>query len=251
MINVAALWRHPIKSHGREALADVLLETGRTMPWDRHWAVTHDRSKFSLDDPSWVMCRNFMTATRTPGLAGIWAELDSDQGRLRLRHTDLGEITFCPDSAKDVARFLDWVAPLCPAEKSRPIGIVAAPDRGMTDTDYPSVSLMTRASHDAVEAHIGHAVDPARWRGNIWVDGVDAWEEFDWIGKDIQVGAATLRVREPIERCMLTAANPITGLRDIDMLSALRNGWGHQNFGIYATVINGGKVQLNDKVEVL
>ena len=251
MINVAALWRHPIKSHGREALASVILETGRTMPWDRSWAVTHAQSKFATDDPAWVMCRNFMTATRTPSLAGIWATLDSERRQLRLRHADLKDLVFCPDDPDDVARFLEWVAPLCPVEKSQPTGIVAAPNRGMTDTDYPSVSIMTRASHRAVASQLGHEIDPARWRGNIWVDGTVAWEEFDWIGKDIRIGDATLRGVAAIERCMLTAANPTTGTRDVDMLGALRNGWGHQNFGIYATVTNGGKVQMNDKVEVL
>jgi uncharacterized protein YcbX len=250
MINVAALWRHPIKSHGREAISDVVLETGRTMPWDRHWAVTHEQSKLSLDDPAWVMCRNFMTATRTPGLAGIWAELDCDHARLHLRHADLGELDFCPDKAEDVARFLEWVAPLCPTDKSHPTGIVAAPNRGMTDTDYPSVSIMSHASHAAVANKLGHSLARERWRGNIWIDGVAAWDEFNWIGKDIQIGDAMLRVQEPIERCMLTAANPTTGTRDTDVLGALRSGWGHQNFGIYATVINGGKVQLNDKIEV-
>ncbi len=251
MINVAALWRHPIKSHGRESLTDVVLEAGRTMPWDRHWAVTHAQSKFTPDNPAWVMCRNFMTATRTPGLAGILATFDVDQARLRLQHADLDDFDFCPDDPNDVARFLNWVAPLCPAEKSQPTGIAKAPNRGMTDTDYPSVSIMSQASHAAVAAQLGHPLAVERWRGNIWIDGADAWEELNWIGKSIRIDDATLQVKEPIERCMLPAANPTTGVRDVDILGVLRNGWGHQNFGIYATVTNGGKVQINDKVEVV
>ena len=41
----AALWRHPIKGHGREALETVDLTEGRTMPWDRRWAVAHEAAK--------------------------------------------------------------------------------------------------------------------------------------------------------------------------------------------------------------
>ena len=41
---VTQLWRHPVKSHGREALERVTLTAGETLPWDRLWAVAHDSS---------------------------------------------------------------------------------------------------------------------------------------------------------------------------------------------------------------
>lgn len=248
---VAEIWRHPIKSHGRESLTTVDLTEGHTMPWDRRWAVTHDASKFRNDDPKWVMCRNFMIGVATPGLAAIWAQLDEVTGMITLSHDDLPDISFNPDDPTDVAGFLDWVAPLCPADKQLPQGIVSAGLRGMTDTDYPTISIMNRASHAAVEAQIGEALHPARWRGNIWLEDCDAWEEFDWTGHDIQIGAPVLSVQGPIRRCMATAANPITGLRDQDTLGALRDGWDHQNFGVYATVKASGTVSVGEKVKVL
>ena len=84
MITVASLWRHPIKSHGREALDRVTLIAGQTMPWDRHWAVTHEKTKFDAANPEWVMCRNFMIGALTPLLAGLWASLDEDAGLMTL-----------------------------------------------------------------------------------------------------------------------------------------------------------------------
>ncbi|MFG5381000.1 MOSC domain-containing protein [Yoonia sp. R2-816] len=250
MITVAALWRHPIKSHGRETLDEVTLVTGQTMPWDRHWAVTHDRTKFDAANPEWVSCRNFMIGVTTPGLAGIWAKLDEDARSLTLTHQDLGELQFAPDDPADQARFLAWVAPLCPPDRFQPTGLVAAPDRGMTDSNYPTVSIMTYASHKAVQGRLGRRLEMERWRGNIWLDGTGPWEEFEWIDREIQVGDAVLQVHEPIERCAHTKANPRTGQRDTDTLAVLRDGWDHQNFGVYATVIKGGKVGLNDTVKV-
>ncbi len=251
MINVAALWRHPIKSHGREALDTVTLAEGQAMPWDRHWAVTHERSKFNAAAPEWVHCRNFMIGAGTPGLAGIWTQFDDGTGVMHLRHDDLGEVTFDPENAEDVARFVAWVRPLCPPGKFQANGIAKVPQRGMTDTDYASVSIMTHASHAAVAAHLGKPLELERWRGNIWLEGAAPWEEFSWIDKDLQIGDTVLRVLEPIGRCKHTMANPKTGLRDMDTLAALREGWNHQNFGVYAKVIKGGKVQLNDTVEVI
>ena len=49
---VSSLWRHPIKSHGREALEQVTLSAGQTMPGDRVWAVAHEASK--ADDSVWI-----------------------------------------------------------------------------------------------------------------------------------------------------------------------------------------------------
>jgi uncharacterized protein YcbX len=154
-MQVCALYRHPIKSHGREAIELVHLIQGQTMPWDRVWAVTHEAAKFDADNPEWASCHNFMIGSRTPGLVGIWAKLDTVNRRVTLTHQDLEPLTFAPDDATDAARFLDWVAPLCPADRAAPTAIVAAPDRGMTDSPYPSVSIMNAASHRAVADALG------------------------------------------------------------------------------------------------
>ena len=42
---VTSIWRHPIKSHGREELDEVTLAAGQTMPGDRMWAIAHENSK--------------------------------------------------------------------------------------------------------------------------------------------------------------------------------------------------------------
>lgn len=251
MAHVATLWRHPIKSHGREELDAVTLTAGHTMPWDRHWAVTHDASKFDVDDPHWVMCRNFMIGALTPNLAGIWAQLDEETATLKLRHSDLGSHVFRPDDPNDWAGFLNWVLPLCPADKRQPKSIVSVAKRGMTDTDYASISLMNAASHADVAKQLGTSLEMERWRGNIWLEGLSAWEERQWIGRDIRIGDAVLRVTDHIERCKHTMANPHSGMRDADTLGALRNGWGHQDFGVYATVTKGGRISCNDKIEVI
>ena len=251
MVHVAALWRHPIKSHGREQLQSVALTEGQTMPWDRHWAVTHEANKFDSADPRWVMCRNFMIGVATPGLAGIWASLDETSKTVTLRHDDIGTHVFQPDNPDDWAGFLHWVLPLCPADKRQPTGIVSVPQRGMTDTVYPTISIMNLATHKAVEDHLGHPLEYERWRGNIWLEGASAWEEFDWTGRKVQIGEAEVEVKEPIRRCMATAANPHSGKRDVDTLGALRDGWDHQHFGVYAVVTKSGNVAVNDSVEVL
>jgi len=247
MGTVAELWRHPIKSHGRETLSSVDFIAEKCMPWDRHWAVTHDTTKF--DDTGWAHCRNFMIGARTPSLAGIWAEFSEATNTLTLRHQDCGSVTFDPD--EDDAAFLEWVAPLCPPNRVTPMAIVKAADRGMTDSAYPSISIMNRASHAAVETAMDHTLEIERWRGNIWLDGFEAWDELAWMGKKIRIGEAEFEIREPCVRCMHTAASPVTGQRDADTLGTLKNSFGHQNFGVYAVVTKDGHVALGDQAQVL
>ena len=75
-----------------------------------------------------------------------------------------------------------------------------------------------------------------RFRGNVWLDGLAPFAEFDLVGRDLRLGTARLRVRERITRCKATTVDPATGISDADTLGALRAGWGHQDFGVYAEV---------------
>lgn len=243
---VASLWRHPIKSHGREALERVTLAPGRTMPWDRTWAVAHEAS--DATNGAWAPCAAFSRVAKAPALMAITARLDEATETLTLSHPDRPDLTFRPET--ETAAFLEWVEPLMPTDRAASARFVRVPERGMTDSDFPSVTLCNAASHRAVEQRVGRALSIHRWRGNIWIDGLGPWEEFEWIGRDIRVGGSVLRVRERTDRCLATAANPETGRRDADTLGALES-WGHTDFSVRAEVIEGGEVALGDPVAAL
>ena len=116
----------------------------------------------------------------------------------------------------------------------------------MTDSDFPSVSILNRASLAALGARLGKPLAMERFRGNVWLDGLEPFAEFDLVGRDIRLGGASLRVRERITRCKATTVDPDTGIGDADTLGALRAGWGHEDFGVYAEVVAGGRVALGD-----
>ena len=164
----------------------------------------------------------------------INATSDEATGTVTLTHPDCPDLTFNPDT--EAAAFLDWVQPLMPSDRAQSARIVRVKNRGMTDTDFPSVSRINLASNADVSAAMGQHISPLRWRCNIHFCSDTAWEEVDWVGNSIRVGEVELAVREPILRCLATTANPNTGLRDADTLGALNTNWGHQDFGIYAEV---------------
>ena len=244
---LAHICRHPIKSHGREDLASVRLAAGEGLPFDRHWAVAHEAAKLVA---GWNPCVNFARGAKAPGLMAISARLNEAAREMTLLHPAKPDLTFRPDDADDLTRFLDWVRDLNPSGRSQPVQIVKG-GIAMTDTDFPSVSIFGLASNRDLSAQMGQDLSPYRWRGNLWVDGLAPWAEFDWVGRDLQIGAAVLHVEERITRCKATSANPSTGQIDADTLGALNSGYGHQEFGVYARVVVGGVVGLGDKVFVL
>jgi len=247
MSTVHALWRHPIKGHGREELSEATLSKGQTMPWDRRWAVAHELAE--ADNTAWAPCANFSRGSKNGAQMAINTTSNEAAGTVTLSHPDLPGLTFDPDC--EAQAFLDWVRPIMPANRAQSTRIVRVDGRGMTDTDYPSISLINLASNDDLEATMGTEISALRWRCNIHINGFAAWEEFNWVGKSLRIGEVELAVREPIVRCLATTANPATGTRDLDTLKALNTTYGHQNFGIYCEVTTGGTLRVGDPVEVL
>ncbi len=247
--HVAAIWRHPIKSHGREELARTLLTEGRCIPWDRRWAVAHEMAEIDLQDPQWVACSNFSRGAKAPKLMAITARVNLRLQEVTLSHPDLPDLTLNPD--KDPGALIQWVMAISPTNRALPAHVVRVGKTGLTDTDFPSISLINMASHSAVETQLGRKISANRWRANLFLDGLEPWEERDWIGKTIRVGRAELEIREHITRCLATTTSTRTGERDADTLGALDAGWGHKQFGIYGVVTKTGDLRQGDAIEVL
>ena len=244
---LAQIARHPIKSHGREELASVLLTADQGLPFDRHWAVAHDAAKLVA---GWNPCVNFSRGAKAPALMAISARLAEDTGQVTLMHPHKPDLSFRPDEVEDLARFLDWVRDLTPPDRAQPVKIVTG-GVAMTDSDFPSVSIFGLASNRELSDKMTQDLSPHRWRGNLWIDGIAPWAEFDWVGRNLQIGEAVLHVQERIVRCKATSANPATGVLDADTLGALQSGYGHQEFGVYARVLSGGMIALGDRITLL
>jgi hypothetical protein len=244
---VAALCRHPVKSVGYETLDEVVLEAGRSFPFDREWAVAHAGARFGAEGPGgWAAKLNFLRGWGSASLMAVACRSDRATRTLLLTHPDRPPLTLRPDAEPQA--LVDWLRPLWPAVRPEPAQVVCVPGQAMTDVPDPWVALLSLSSLDALSAQAGQALSIHRWRGNIWVRGWAPWAEFGLIGQEIAIGGARLRVEARITRCRATAANPATGLADIDTLALLDRGYGHQDFGVYARVLQGGRVALGDPV---
>ena len=242
-IRLSQIYRHPIKAYGRELLASVRLSAGEGLPFDREWAVAHEAAQLG---PGWNPCMNFTRGAKAPALMAVTASLNEATRTVTLSHPGEGEITVAPDTPADQARLLAWADPLIPAGRARPTAVVRG-GVAMTDSDYPSVSVLSLASLAELAARMGMNLSVHRWRANLWLDGAEAWAEWGWIGQRFRLGGAVLEVVERITRCVATKVDPETGDVKGDTLAALETGYGHQDFGIFARVIESGSIATGDE----
>ena len=124
--------------------------------------------------------------------------------------------------------------------------------------DEMPLTLVSFASVDALGRHGGYQGDlgSLRFRINLELDGADPFEEETWDGKQVQVGAAVLRIHGQIPRCAVTTQNPATGAQDWNTLKQIAlfrplMATRQVPFGVYATVEQPGTVAVGDAVTPL
>jgi uncharacterized protein YcbX len=247
---LAAIWRHPVKSVGRETVAAATLVAGQALPGDRVWAIAHGRAELDPAAPAWAACRNFLRVALSHRLMQAEAAWDEAARRLTLTHPDAAPLTVDPDAADGAAALAAWAGAFADNGQTGPFAVVRAP-AAMTDTDYPSVSIASLASLRALSQRMGREIDPRRFRGNLWIEGFGPWEENGWEGREIAVGDARLAVVERVVRCAATETSPLSGRRDAPTTAALRAATGAPEFGVYARVVAGGEVRVGDPVRLV
>ncbi len=214
------------------------------MPYGRKWAIAHERSKL---EGQWGKKANFLRGVTDPALMAVSSSFNETTRLLTLTHPKHGSIEIRPNSASGSEQLSDWLRGLWSGDLPKPTGIYASDDAHMTDVPDPWISINSISSLKSLSQRSGRDLSKHRFRGNIWVEGLSPWEEFNWVGKTVTIGPVSLSVRETITRCKATMANPETGQRDVDTLEILDE-LGHQDFGVYAEVIEGGTIALGDVV---
>ena len=129
-----------------------------------------------------------------------------------------------------------------------PPKVVAADGHSFSDVAAKCLHIVNLASLRELERAVGKPVHPLRFRANVYLEGLPAWEEFRWLDKDIELGPVRLSVFKRTVRCDATNVDPTTAQRDMAIPQVLLRTFGHQDFGVYARVTTMGRVAVGDKV---
>tara|TARA_A100001011_G_scaffold360760_1_gene408304 strand:+ start:219 stop:911 length:693 start_codon:yes stop_codon:yes gene_type:complete len=228
-----------------------MLKKNKTLTGDRNWALTYENSRFDSNNPTWHPSQVFLRCSVAPLFAAVDIKTNSLDNTITFSHPMLKSIRLNLEYSADREKFVEWVLPICPKKAPKPSKLCSVPDRGMTDTDYPSISLNSLSSLTDLSKRTGLELSQKRFRGNIWIKNLKPWTELELIGKEVFIGDAILKVVEPIVRCNTTKTNEVTGVRDVDTLSVLQKNFGHKYFGVYCKVVSGANIGINDTFEVL
>jgi uncharacterized protein YcbX len=247
--NVASLWRYPVKGFTPERLPSVALSTGGFFPGDRLYAVEDGPSGFDPAAPVWLNKQKFTVLAKIARVARIRTRYDEASGVLEASGDGAPSISAPLTTAAGRGDFAAWLTEALGPEACGPLKVVHAPGHRFTDHPRGHVSIVNLASVRDLEARTGRAIDPLRFRANLYVEGWPAWIETQMVGADLRLGEASARVISQIVRCAATHVDPGTGVSDFDVVAALHGQYGHVNCGIYVSISEGGAVHDGDPVE--
>jgi uncharacterized protein YcbX len=251
MANITNIYRYPVKGLSPEELARIYLRGGEAMPGDRRHALARTDVIVDAEAPCWLPKRNFLMLALNGRLAALKTRFNDTSNELELvRDGNIVARGKLSDAAGREAIENYIAAYLGPEAGGRPHIITGTPPHTFSDVDARVISLINLATVGDMQRAAGRRVEPLRFRANVYFNGELPWAEFDWVGREISLGKARLRVNKRTSRCAATAVNPSTGERDLNVVKILKTDHGHIDMGVYATVIEGGDIAIGDTIAV-
>lgn len=247
---IEALYRYPVKGLTPEPLESVELTPLQTLPFDRHYAIENGPGPFDPANPQHLQKIHFVMLMRNEELATVRSLFDDATETLVISKSGVEIARGDLRTEAGRATIEDAVARIVTSGlRGRP-RVVVSPGHSFSDVAPKCIHLVNRRSLSALEAMLGVPLDARRFRPNLVVDGLDAWSELDLVGRKLRTGGITLEIFKRTERCAATNVDPETGVRDLKIPSFLSKTLGHTDFGVYARILDGGRIRVGDTLEV-
>jgi hypothetical protein len=261
MPHVVALYRYPLKGFTPEGCERLtVLDEGR-IAGDRVLGVRF--ADTDAADGAWSRKTGMVALINTPGLARLKTRFDETASRVRisLGADVLVDESLTPEGRRRIGAVLaEYVLtlddnPLTGHPERLPLRVIGdgrAPR--YHDEEAGRVTLHGRGSLQSLQTALGTEVSELRFRSNIAVDGLAPWEEQSWVGRKIRIGAVEFDVVKPKTRCLATHANPVTGKRDLPILTTLAHKIGQENPTFAVAMLPsraGGQIRVGDQVTLL
>lgn len=243
--STAALYRYPVKGLTPEALEAVDLVPGRGFPDDRRFAVALGTTAYDQTEPVWQPKAAFFQLARHERLALLESRYDSASGMLALSRNGKQVAHGKAIDPQGRAIIGEFLAAFLDPGQGRP-KLVEGPAIGLADCGESLVSIIGEASIADLARVVGKPIERLRFRANLYVGGTRPWEEFGWIDREIRIGPVRFEVIARIGRCAATNVDPATAERDMNLPLALQRAFGHADMGVYARVIEGGRIATGD-----
>jgi len=214
--------------------------------------IDSEKAQLIEKNPNLRNLNNFLTLKNSPVLNKY--NFEYKENKLTLK---LGDKELISALANDKEQKLLFVNELTKLESSlvKPIFLLQNNkfpffDTTHSDKVFNSISLINLNSIDDFGKKINETIEPQRFRGNFYVNEIDAWEERNWIGKTIVINDILFKVERHIPRCVAINLKPKTDDNGLNLLQSLKKTYNHFDMGIYLRALNNGKVEVGNKVQL-
>ena len=243
----------PVKSVSFQSIESSNIKKKLGMANDRIFAfsrgIDNKQSKLIENNPNERKLNNFLTLKNSPVLNKYNFFYKNEKLTLTYQEKEL--VTISPDNEEERSLLTNKLIEL-ESSLTKPITLLKNKDFPFYDTSHSnkifnSMSLINLRSINDFEKKINQKVEFERFRANFYVEGIDAWEERNWINKIIKINNVSFKVENNIPRCVAINLKPKTDTK-INLLKSLKDQYNHFDMGIYLTALDDGEINVGDKV---
>jgi uncharacterized protein YcbX len=251
MPRIAEIYRYPVKGLSAEPMERVSIGVGKVIPYDRAYALENGPSTFDPDDPKWTTKNAFLMLMRHERLALLHTAFDTETHTLTIRRDGVVLAQGCLDQEEGKRAIEAFFSEFSAEDLRGPLKILNVPGFSFQDTSTGMVvSVINLASVRDLGEKIGAFVHPLRFRANLYVEDLPAWEEYSWIGRAVTIGSMRLVGSKRIDRCAAVNVDPVTAARDFNLPRKLMQIYDSVDCGIYLKVFEAGEFAVGDEIVV-
>jgi uncharacterized protein YcbX len=251
MPRIAEIYRYPVKGLSAEPMERVSIGVGKVIPYDRAYALENGPSTFDPDDPKWTTKNAYLMLMRHERLALLHTAFDTETHTLTIRRDGVVVAQGRLDQEEGKRAIEAFFSAFSAEDLRGPVKILNVPGFSFQDTSTGMVvSVINLASVRDLGEKIGAFVHPLRFRANLYVEDLPAWEEYSWIGRAVTIGSMRLVGSKRIDRCAAVNVDPVTAARDFNLPRKLMQIYDSVDCGIYLKVFEAGEFAVGDEIVV-
>ena len=245
----------PVKSISFQSIESCEIKKNLGIANDRIFAFSRsvdlEKAKLIEKDAKERKLNNFLTLKNSPVLNKYNFVYENNNLTLTFNNKDI--ISIAADDPNERLLLSNKLMEL-ENSLSQPISLLKNTDFPFYDTSHSnnifnSMSLINLNSIKDFEKKINEKIQIQRFRANFYVEGIDAWEERNWIGKIITINNVSFKVEKNIPRCVAINLEPKTDDNSLNLLKSLKKTYNHFDMGVYLTSLDGGKIEIGNKIE--
>ena len=255
-ISISSIYYCPVKTLSFQSIESCYVKKELGMINDRIFAfsrgVDFEKAKSMEKNPNERKLINLLTLKNSPALNKY--NFNYVQDKLILKQHNKEIISISPDINEERIKLSEKLIEL-ESSLAKPIFLLKNIEFPFFDTTHSnnifnSISLINLNTVKDFEKKIDKKVEFERFRGNFYINELEAGEERNWIGKIIKINNVSFRVEKDIPRCVAINLKPKTDDNSLNLLQSLKKTYNHFDMGIYLNALEDGKISVGDKIQL-